>query len=77
MRAPLPPIKTCPHGCRYANDGWHAENCPGGPKGVGPQAVFLQEPEYQRERDADERDRRHEAYEDQRLHYGEKGMADV
>jgi hypothetical protein len=68
--------KVCPHGCRYYNDGWHAENCPG-TRTFSNQAVFFIEPEYQRERDADDRDRRHEAYEDQRLSYPEKGMADV
>lgn len=60
-RAPLPPIKVCPHGCRYANDGWHMENCPGTPGGIGPQAVFLDEPEYARERAADDREHVYEA----------------
>jgi hypothetical protein len=71
----LPPIKVCPYGCRYANAGWHAENCP------GPQAVFfserpafLDEPEYELERQADDRDRRREAVEHEHLVYPEKGL---
>jgi hypothetical protein len=71
----LPPIKTCPYGCRYANDGWHAENCP------GPQAVFfserpafLDEPEYALEREADDRDRRREIVEHEHHSYPQKGL---
>jgi hypothetical protein len=77
VRAPLPPIKTCPYGCRYANDGWHAENCP------GPQAVFFtvrpafqSEPEYEFERQADDIERRREEAEDVRLTYRERGISE-
>jgi hypothetical protein len=68
--------KVCDYGCRYYNDGWHAENCPGICVRTSPQAVFFLEPEYAKEQAADDRDRRHEAYEDQRLHYGEKGLTE-
>jgi hypothetical protein len=71
----LPPIKVCPYGCRYANDGWHAENCP------GPQAVFfserpafLDEPEYAVEREADDRDRRREVVEHEHHSYLQNGL---
>jgi hypothetical protein len=71
----LPPIKECPYGCRYANEGWHMENCP------GPQAVFfttrpafMSEPEYELERQADDRDRRRETVEHEHPVYTEKGL---
>jgi hypothetical protein len=54
-------------GLTFYNDGHHAEVCTGPP-------AFLSEPEYAKEQQADERDRRHEAYEDQRLVYPEKGI---
>ena len=76
MPRPVTKVKTCPYGCRFFSDSWHAENCPG-TRGPGPQAVFFVEPEYAREQQADERDRRHEAYEDQRLYYPERGLSDV
>jgi hypothetical protein len=66
--------KVCPHGCRYYNDGWHAENCPG--VSVGPQAVFLQEPEYQRERQADDRERTYEEFEWPLISYPERGISE-
>jgi hypothetical protein len=88
---------VCPYGCRYFNEGWHAENCPGPPKkplkppanpsnitgGGGWKAffkasrgVFRDEPEYLREREADDLERRREEAEDVRTIYPEKGLTD-
>jgi hypothetical protein len=78
---------VCPYGCQYFNEGWHAENCPGPPpKPEDPKPpdyqyeafkpAFTQEPEYQREQDADEVERRREEAEDVRTIYPEKGMTD-
>jgi hypothetical protein len=66
--------KNCPYGCRYESETWHAENCP------GPQAVFFieqvfrVEPEYERERLDDDRDRRRETVEHEHLTYPERGL---
>jgi hypothetical protein len=84
---------VCPYGCRYFNDGWHAENCPGPPKKAGPEdtanwrstferparpfpPVFRDEPEYQREREADDLERRREEAEDVRTIYPERGITE-
>jgi hypothetical protein len=75
MPRPVAKAKTCPYGCRFFSDGWHAENCPGSPNGVGPQAVFLSEPEYQREREADDGERVYEAL-DHPMSYPEKGVTE-
>jgi hypothetical protein len=85
---------VCPYGCRYFNEGWHAENCPGpstksgasrwyGEPGVEPSSAgsapapaFLSDPEYQREREADELERRREEAEDVRTIYPERGITE-
>jgi hypothetical protein len=79
---------VCPYGCRYFNEGWHAENCPGPPDTstpagfgefpprIAPAPAFTQEPEYQREREADETERRREEAEDVRTIYPERGITD-
>jgi hypothetical protein len=67
---------VCPYGCQYVSETWHAENCPGPPpKRLFP-PVFRDEPEYQREREADELERRREEAEDERTLYPEKGLSD-
>jgi hypothetical protein len=72
---PVTKVKTCAYGCRFFSDGWHMENCPGAPNGPGPQAVFLHEPEYQRERAKDDRERTYEELE-RPMSYGEKGVTE-
>jgi hypothetical protein len=70
---------VCPYGCRYFNDGWHAENCPGNSvtrRAPAERPAFLSEPEYEFERQADETERRREEAEDVRTIYPEKGLTD-